>query len=110
MSDVKIIDTKAAVVLRDFVNRIETLEREKTGIAEDIKEVYNRIKQTGLDVPTVRAIIKRRQKSERELQEAEYLLEAYEAALEEKNQAAAAPQSEKDEEAEATAQVEAEVG
>jgi len=110
MSDVKIIDTKAAVVLRDFVKRIETLEREKTGIAEDIKEVYNQIKQTGLDVPTVRAIIKRRQKSERELQEAEYLLEAYEAALEEKNQAAAAPQSEEDEEDEATAQVEAEVG
>lgn len=109
MSDIKIIDSKAAKVLRDFVSRIENLEREKTGIGEDIKEVYNQVKQAGLDVPTVRLIIKRRQKSEQELQEAEYLLDAYETALEEKaQQVTAEPVDEDESEAQVDAEAEAE--
>lgn len=82
--DIKIIDSDAARLLRDFVGRIETLEREKKGLMEDIREVFKEAKEQNFDVKTLREILKRRKLSEREIQEQEYLIEAYTAALEKK--------------------------
>lgn len=82
--EIKIIDSDAARMLRDFVSRIETLEREKKGLMEDIREVFKEAKDENFDVKTMREILKRRKLSDREIQEQEYLIEAYTSALEKK--------------------------
>ena len=71
----------AADQLRLFIERIERLEEEKKGIADDIKDVYSEAKSTGYDVKTMRQIIKLRNMETHDRQEAEALLETYKAAL-----------------------------
>lgn len=41
----------AATQLRSFVDRIERLEEEKKGIADDIKDLYSEAKGQGFDSP-----------------------------------------------------------
>jgi len=43
--------------LRSFIERIERLEEEKKGIAEDIKEVYAGAKAVGFDPKVMRKVI-----------------------------------------------------
>ena len=81
-NELRIIDPEAAMMLQGFMHRVETLEAEKKGLMEDIKEVWKEAKDEGFDVQTMKDILKRRKKSSRELEEAEYLLSAYEDALE----------------------------
>lgn len=90
--EIKIIDPEAAKMLQGFVSRVEALESEKKGLMEDIREVWKEAKDEGFDVPTMKDILKRRQKSERELEEAEYLLSAYESALDGKIKGAELPE------------------
>lgn len=71
----------AADQLRLFIERIERLEEEKKGIADDIKDVYGEAKSTGYDVKTMRAIVRLRKLESHVRQEAEALLETYKAAL-----------------------------
>ncbi|MBK5263940.1 DUF2312 domain-containing protein [Rhizorhapis sp. SPR117] len=71
----------AADQLRLFIERIERLEEEKKGIADDIKDVYGEAKATGYDTKTMRAIVRLRKMENHERQEAEALLETYKAAL-----------------------------
>ena len=71
----------AAVQLRSFVDRIERLEEEKKGIADDIKDLYSEAKGQGFDVKVLRKIISLRKKSKEDRQEEEELLELYKAAL-----------------------------
>ncbi|MGD9810433.1 MAG: DUF2312 domain-containing protein [Sphingobium sp.] len=71
----------AADQLRLFIERIERLEEEKKGIADDIKDVYAEAKATGYDVKTMRAIVRLRKLENHVRQEAEALLETYKAAL-----------------------------
>ena len=71
----------AADQLRLFIERIERLEEEKKGIADDIKDVYSEAKSTGYDVKTMRAIVRLRKLENHVRQEAEALLETYKAAL-----------------------------
>lgn len=71
----------AADRLRSFIERIERLEEEKKGVAEDIKEVFAEAKSTGFDIKTMRQIIKLRGMDAAKRQEAEALLETYKAAL-----------------------------
>lgn len=71
----------AAEALRQFIERIERLEEEKKGIADDIKDVYGEAKSTGYDVKTIRAIVRLRKMENHVRQEAEALLETYKAAL-----------------------------
>jgi len=49
----------AAEQLRLFIERIERLEEEKKGIADDIKDVYLEAKANGYDVKTMRSITSR---------------------------------------------------
>jgi uncharacterized protein (UPF0335 family) len=53
-------DIIAADQLRLLIERIERLEEEKKGIADDIKDVYGEAKSTGFDVKTIRTIVRLR--------------------------------------------------
>ncbi len=74
-------DSIAADQLRLLIERIERLEEEKRGIADDIKDVYGEAKSTGFDTKTIRAIVRLRKMEKHARDEAEALLETYKAAL-----------------------------
>lgn len=74
-------DVIAAAQLRLFIERIERLEEEKKGMADDIRDVYNEAKGQGYDTKTMRAIIRLRKMEKHARDEAEALLETYKAAL-----------------------------
>lgn len=67
--------------LRAIVERIERLEEEKKGIAEDIKEVYAEAKANGFDTKTLRSIVRIRKQDKSEREEQEALLDLYMHAL-----------------------------
>ncbi len=71
----------SAEQLRLFIERIERLEEDKKGIADDIKDVYGEAKGTGFDTKTMRSIIRLRAMEKAARQEQEALLETYKAAL-----------------------------
>jgi len=74
-------DAIAADQLRLLIERIERLEEEKKGIADDIKDVYGEAKATGFDIKTIRTIVRLRKMEKHHREEAEMLLETYKAAL-----------------------------
>ena len=71
----------AADQLRLLIERIERLEEEKKGIADDIKDVYGEAKATGFDTKTMRTIIRLRKMEKHHREEAEMMLETYMQAL-----------------------------
>jgi uncharacterized protein (UPF0335 family) len=71
----------AAEQLRLFIERIERLEEEKKGIADDVKDVYAEAKANGYDTKTMRAIVRLRRMESHARQEADALLETYRTAL-----------------------------
>ena len=74
-------DHVSAEQLRLFIERIERLEEDKKGIADDIKDVYAEAKSTGFDVKTMRTIVRLRKMEKHHREEAEMLLETYKQAL-----------------------------
>jgi uncharacterized protein (UPF0335 family) len=74
-------DSISAEQLRLLIERIERLEEEKKGIADDIKDVYGEAKSTGFDVKTMRSIVRLRKMEKHHRDEAEALLETYRQAL-----------------------------
>jgi uncharacterized protein (UPF0335 family) len=75
------IGGQAADQLRAYVNRIERLEEEVTGLNADKSEIYAESKAAGFDKPTLRKLIQRRRKNATDVQEEDALLELYEAAV-----------------------------
>jgi uncharacterized protein (UPF0335 family) len=71
----------AADQLRLFIERVERLEEEKKGIADDIKDVYAEAKANGYDTKTMRKVVALRRLETHVRQEADALLETYRAAL-----------------------------
>jgi len=71
----------AAQKLRLLIERVERLEEEKRGIADDIKDVYGEAKATGFDVKGMRAIVQLRRLDPHLRQENEAILETYKCAL-----------------------------
>ncbi len=67
--------------LRNFIERIERLEEEKAGLANDIKEVYAEAKGTGFDTKVMRKIISLRKQDQDARREHEELLDLYKAAI-----------------------------
>jgi uncharacterized protein (UPF0335 family) len=67
--------------LRSFIERIERLEEEKRGIAEDIKEVFAEAKGSGFDTKIMRQILRLRKMDKDDLDEQEALLDVYKRAL-----------------------------
>jgi uncharacterized protein (UPF0335 family) len=67
--------------LRSIVERVEQLEDEKRGIADQIKEVYAEAKGNGFDTKAIRKIVALRRKDAQEREEEETILELYMTAL-----------------------------
>lgn len=74
-------DSISAEQLRLLIERIERLEEEKKGIADDIKDVYGEAKSTGFDAKTIRTIVRLRKMEKHQLDEQDALLEIYRTAL-----------------------------
>jgi uncharacterized protein (UPF0335 family) len=71
----------AAEQLRLFIERIERLEEEKKGIADDVKDVYAEAKANGYDTKTMRAIVRLRKMEKHARDEMDALLDTYRTAL-----------------------------
>jgi len=71
----------SADLLRQLIERVERLEEEKKGIAEDIREVFAEAKSQGFDPRIMKQVIKLRNMEKHKRDEAEALLETYLAAL-----------------------------
>lgn len=67
--------------LRAFVARIERLLEERSGISQDIRDVYAEAKSCGYSSATIRRLIARRRMEPQDRVEADALLETYEVAL-----------------------------
>jgi len=67
--------------LKQIVARIERLEEEKAGIAQDVKDVYAEAKALGYDTKALRAVVRLRKIDRREREEQEQVLDLYLAAL-----------------------------
>ena len=63
--------------LRLFVERVERLEEEKKGIADDIKDVYGEAKSTGYDTKIMRQIVRLRKMTKEDRDEQEALITLY---------------------------------
>ena len=67
--------------LRLLIERIERLEEEKKGIADDIRDVYNEAKAVGYDPKIMRAIVRLRKLDKNSRDEQDSLIETYRAAV-----------------------------
>lgn len=81
MDNVTEIAGVAGQRLKSFIERVERLEEEKKGIAEDIKDVYAEAKSTGFDTKTLRRIVSLRKMDAQKRQEADELLDLYMSAI-----------------------------
>jgi uncharacterized protein (UPF0335 family) len=75
------VSKAAAAQLRTVVERIEKLEEEKAGLAEDVRGIYSEAKGNGYDVKALRTIIRLRKMSEGDRTEQETILDTYKHAL-----------------------------
>jgi uncharacterized protein (UPF0335 family) len=71
----------AADELRLLIERIERLEEEKKGIADDVRDVYYEAKARGYDAKIMRQIVRLRKMESHDRQEMEAILDTYKAAL-----------------------------
>ena len=67
--------------LRLLLERIERLEEEKKGIADDIRDVYAEAKASGYDVKIMRQIVRLRKMRPDDRREMEMVLDTYKSAL-----------------------------
>ncbi len=67
--------------LRLFVERVERLEEEKKGIADDIRDVYSEAKANGYDAKIMRQIVRLRAMKPDDRREMEAVLDVYKNAL-----------------------------
>jgi uncharacterized protein (UPF0335 family) len=67
--------------LRLLIERIERLEEEKKGIADDIRDVYAEAKAVGYDPKIMRQIVRLRKMKPDDRNEMEMVLDTYKAAL-----------------------------
>ena len=71
----------SAQMLKQFIERIERLEEEKAGIADDIRDVKSEAKAVGFDVRQIMAIVALRRIDPNDRAEANAILETYMDAL-----------------------------
>ncbi len=67
--------------LRLLIERIERLEEEKKGLADDVRDVYAEAKAVGYDTKIMRQVIRLRAMKPDERSEQETILDTYKAAL-----------------------------
>lgn len=68
--------------LKQYIDRIEKLETEKSELLDDIKQVFDEAKANGFDVKTMRQVIRLRKLNKNKLAEQDAILELYRQALE----------------------------
>lgn len=73
--------TVAGDELRLLIERVERLEEERKGLADDIGDVFKEAKARGFDKPTMKRIIKLRKMEPHHRREAEALIDTYMSAL-----------------------------
>ena len=67
--------------LKLLIERVERLEEEKKGIADDIRDVYAEAKAVGYDPKIMRKVVSLRKMDTADRREQDDLLETYKAAL-----------------------------
>lgn len=67
--------------LRLLIERVERLEEDKKGVADDIRDVYAEAKAVGYDAKIMRQIVKLRKMKPDDRKEMDMLLDTYKAAL-----------------------------
>jgi uncharacterized protein (UPF0335 family) len=72
---------KTAHQLKNFIEKIERLEDEKTELLETIREVFSEAKGFGFDPKIMKKVLKLRKIKREEYLEQEHLLETYLSAL-----------------------------
>lgn len=75
------MESAAVKHLRQFIERIERMNEEKKGIADDVRDVFAEAKANGYDTKTMRKIIALRKMESHARQESDALLETYREAL-----------------------------
>ena len=73
--------TVAADELRLLIERVERLEEEKKGIADDVRDVYLEAKSQGYDPKIMRKIIRLRKQTPQDRATEEALIDTYKNAL-----------------------------
>ena len=68
-------------MLRQFIERVERLAEEKSGILSDIRDVYSEAKGYGFDPKIMRQVVKMRAMDKQDLDEHDQLIETYRSAL-----------------------------
>lgn len=67
--------------LRLFIERIERMEEEKKGVADDIRDTYSEAKSQGYDPKIMRQIVRLRKLPVNDRKEMEAILDVYKSAL-----------------------------
>ncbi|MDR1375521.1 MAG: DUF2312 domain-containing protein [Holosporaceae bacterium] len=67
--------------LKQYIEKIENLEVEKTEIQEHISDVYKQAKSDGFDMKTIRKIVKLKKMKTEDRETADLLLDTYMLAL-----------------------------
>jgi uncharacterized protein (UPF0335 family) len=67
--------------LKQYIERVERLEEEKAGLAEDIRDVYAEAKSAGFDSKIMRMIVRLRKMASEKRREEEELLDIYKSAI-----------------------------
>ena len=75
------VENLAGEQLRSLIERIETLEEERSGITADIREIYGEAKSGGFNPKVIRQIIRLRKMDAHDRLEQEELLQLYQQAI-----------------------------
>ena len=67
--------------LKQIINKIETIEEERTESAELLKDAFNEAKSMGFDVKIIKHVLKLRKKDKDALAEEDTLIDLYRGAL-----------------------------
>lgn len=67
--------------LQSFIERIERLQEEKEGMAEDIREIYKESKGVGFDTKALRKIVSLRKMDTQKRHEEAEILDLYKASI-----------------------------
>ena len=68
----------SAEAVKSYLDRIERLEEEKSGLADDIRDVFAEAKSNGFDTKALRVVIRRRKMDAAKRQELDSMVELYE--------------------------------
>lgn len=67
--------------LRSYIERIEHIEEERKALQNDIKEIFEEVKDANFDVKAVKTLLKIRAKDPDEQAQEDFIVQAYRKAL-----------------------------